>query len=121
MTQHDTMLSPMAELSQNVAQPFERARAMPKSVYTSEAFLQAELDHVFKQDWFCVTRADALAKPGDYTTLDLAGQPIMVIRDRDGQLAGAIQRLPAPHVDTAGRLGQHAQHRLPLSRLDLQP
>ena len=86
MTRHDTTLTPMAELSENVSQPFERARAMPKSVYTSDAFLQAELEHVFKQDWFCVTRADALANPGDYTTLDLAGQPIMVIRDRDGQL-----------------------------------
>ncbi|WP_306115659.1 MULTISPECIES: aromatic ring-hydroxylating dioxygenase subunit alpha [unclassified Roseovarius] len=86
MTRHDTSLSPMAELAENVSQPFERARAMPKSVYTSETFLEAELAQVFKQDWFCVTRADALANPGDYTTLDLAGQPIMVIRDRGGQL-----------------------------------
>ncbi len=86
MTQHDLSLSPMSELARNVAQPFERARAMPKSVYTSEEFLQAELKNVFRQDWFCVTRADALANPGDYTTLELAGQPIMVIRDGDGSL-----------------------------------
>ncbi len=86
MTRHDTALTPMDELAQNVAQPFERARAMPPGVYTSDAFLAEELEKVFRQDWFCVTRADALAEPGDYTTLDLAGQPIMVIRDRDGQL-----------------------------------
>ncbi len=76
----------MAELASNAGQPFESARAMPKSVYTSEAFLQAELDQIFRKEWFCVTRADALANPGDYTTLELAGQPIMVIRDRDGSL-----------------------------------
>ncbi|MGB7263820.1 MAG: SRPBCC family protein [Albidovulum sp.] len=78
--------TPMADLAENVAKPFEAARAMPKSVYTSETFLNAELEHVFKRDWFCVTRSDALPNPGDFTTLDLAGQPIMVIRDREGVL-----------------------------------
>jgi phenylpropionate dioxygenase-like ring-hydroxylating dioxygenase large terminal subunit len=86
MSRHDPSLNPIAELAANVAQPFETARAMPKSVYTSDEFLAAELEHVFKRDWFCVTRSDALANPGDYTTLELAGQPIMVIRDRDGKL-----------------------------------
>ncbi len=75
------------ELRENVAVPFERARAMPPSVYTSDAFLQEELDKIFAKDWFCVGRADALANPGDYTTLDLAGQPILVVRDGDGALS----------------------------------
>ena len=86
MTKHETGFDAVKELADNVAQPFEKARAMPPSVYTSDEFLNAELEHVFKKDWFCVTRADALANPGDYTTLELAGQPIMVIRDGDGQL-----------------------------------
>ena len=77
---------PVAELQANVAVPFERAKAMPKSVYTSEAFLEREIEDVFKAEWFCVGRADMLKEPGDYTTLELAGQPIMVIRDKDGGL-----------------------------------
>ena len=86
MTAHDPNIDPVGELKANVRVPFERARAMPKSVYTSDAFLEAELQHIFRQDWFCVGRASSLAKAGDYTTLDLAGQPIMVIRDADGGL-----------------------------------
>ena len=86
MTVHDPNIDSMAELKANVRQPFERARAMPKSVYTSEDFLEAELQHIFRQEWFCVGRADALTAPGDYTTLELAGQPIMVLRDSDGSL-----------------------------------
>ena len=74
------------ELRANTRVPFEQAHAMPKSVYTSDEFLQAELNNVFKKDWFCAGRASSLPNPGDYTTLELAGQPIMVIRDRDGQL-----------------------------------
>ncbi|HEY9039330.1 MAG TPA: Rieske 2Fe-2S domain-containing protein [Roseovarius sp.] len=74
------------ELMENASQPFEGARAMPPSVYTSEEFLAQELEHVFSRDWFCVGRADALANPGDYLTTDLANQPIAVIRDREGNL-----------------------------------
>lgn len=79
-------IDPVAELRENVAKPFEQAHAMPKSVYTLEAFHQQELEHIFRKDWFCAGRASALAKPGDYVTLELAGQPIMVIRDQNNKL-----------------------------------
>ena len=59
---------------------------MPPSVYTSEEFLNRELSDIFSKDWFCVGRADALPNAGDFVTQDLAGQPIMVIRDKDGKL-----------------------------------
>lgn len=74
------------ELRDNVSVPFERARAMPPSVYTSEAFMQRELSDIFAKDWFCVGRASALAEQGDYVTLELAGQPIIVLRDGHGAL-----------------------------------
>lgn len=73
-------------LANNVALPFEQSLAMPTSVYTSEEFLQQELDQIFGHDWFCAGRASALAKPGDYLTLELAGQPIMVVRKNDNTL-----------------------------------
>lgn len=86
MNVHIPGLSPADELKQNVSVPFEEAHAMPKSLYVSEEFLQQELEHVFSKDWFCAGRADALKEVGDYTTLELAGQPIMVIRDKDGEI-----------------------------------
>lgn len=82
----DRSSDPITALNENVSQPFEQARAMPPSVYTSDRFLQRELSDIFSKDWFCVGRADALPNAGDYVTQDLAGQPIMVIRDRDGVL-----------------------------------
>ena len=74
------------EIQANAATPFEKAHAMPTSVYTSEDFLAQEIEHVFKQDWFCAGRASTLPNSGDYTTLELAGQPVMVVRDKDGEL-----------------------------------
>ena len=76
----------LAQLKANVAVPFSQAHAMPKSVYTSEDFAAREVEQIFSKEWFCVGRASGLSKPGDYVTLELANQPIMVLRDRAGNL-----------------------------------
>ena len=76
----------LSELREMTSVPFEDAQAMPKSVYTSEEFLQQELKQVFGNQWVCVGRASALSDAGDYLTYELAGQPVMVIREKDGSL-----------------------------------
>src|SRR5580698_2710389 len=81
-----TINQPVRELVANVSAPFERARAMPPSVYTSEEFLKSELEDVFAREWVSVGRASALAKPGDYLTYEVAGEPLIVLRDGDGRL-----------------------------------
>jgi len=86
MSHHDNALDPAAELRANIARPFQQAKAMPRSVYTSEAFCAQEVESIFRKEWICVGRGDGLAKPGDYLTYELAGQPIMVLRDAGGQL-----------------------------------
>ena len=88
MTRHDPVLSPSAELRANVAQAFERAHAMPKSVYTSPEFLALEEAHIFAREWLCAGRADALPNPGDYLTMEITGEPVIILRDRDGALRG---------------------------------
>lgn len=79
-------MDPIAALRSNTSAPFEAARAMPTQVYTEQSFVDAELQHIFRKDWYCVGRADSLSAPGDYMTCDLAGQPIVVLRDREGDL-----------------------------------
>ncbi|MGB3314013.1 MAG: SRPBCC family protein [Albidovulum sp.] len=78
--------NPVDALRATTSVPFEQARAMPPEVYTSEAFLAKELELVFAREWFCVGRASAMAKPGDYVSAELAGQPIVVVRDASGGL-----------------------------------
>ena len=52
------------------------------------AFAKAEEEHIFAQEWLCAGRADALAKPGDYLTMNIAGEPVIILRDREGALRG---------------------------------
>jgi phenylpropionate dioxygenase-like ring-hydroxylating dioxygenase large terminal subunit len=81
-----TIAPSVAQLIDNVRQPFEHAHAMPPGVYTSPDFLEQEIKHVFAREWVTVGRASALPNAGDYLTYELAGQPIFVIRDIDGRL-----------------------------------
>jgi phenylpropionate dioxygenase-like ring-hydroxylating dioxygenase large terminal subunit len=86
MARDDTALSPLEALRANVAAPFEQARAMPKSVYTSPEFLALEERHLFAKEWLCAGRAEALANAGDYLTMTIAGEPVIVLRDGQGAL-----------------------------------
>jgi len=79
-------IDPVEELRQNTALPFEQARAMPRSVYLSEEFLARELSDIFAKEWICAGRESQFANPGDYVTIEISGQPIMVIRDGNGTL-----------------------------------
>lgn len=76
----------LSELACTAVRPFEDATAMPPGVYTSEAFLARELEAIFAKEWVCVGRSSALKEPGDYITYDLAGQPIVVLRDAERKL-----------------------------------
>lgn len=78
--------NPVAELKANASRPFGRARAMPVSVYASARFLEAELAHIFGKEWFCAGRVGQLERPGDYVTCELAGRPVIVLRDHAGKL-----------------------------------
>lgn len=85
MTRMDA-IDPIAELKATAARPFTQAMAMPPALYTSEAVCAAEKERIFARDWICVGRASRLAKAGDYMTYDLAGQPIIVLRDTEGEI-----------------------------------
>ena len=75
-------------LRANCERPFEDARAMPSAVYTSESFRELERNDIFRTEWLCVGRASALARSGDYLTAQINDQPVVVLRDANGELRG---------------------------------
>jgi len=81
-----SLITPVARLLETAQRPFENAVAMPPDVYTSAEFLDRELKDVFGHEWVCVGRASALGKPGDYMTYEITGQPVLIVRGRDGTL-----------------------------------
>lgn len=66
--------------------PTAQAETLPPLVYTSSEFYEFERDAIFGHDWLCVGRADQIPNPGDYTTLTIADEPLLVVRDRAGEI-----------------------------------
>ncbi len=77
----DTVLE---RLKLTAARPFEDARPIPPEVHHSHTFLEHERGTVFMQEWICVGRSDEIEGHGDYLTHDIAGVPVVVVRQADG-------------------------------------
>jgi len=66
--------------------PAERATSLPPECYVAPHVFAEERERVFARCWIPVAREEDVAKPGDFITMDIAGDPIVVTRGRDGAL-----------------------------------
>ena len=57
--------------------------SMPPSFYKDEAMMPIEIEELFIKGWVCVGRAEEVPTVGDYYTLDLFGEPLIVTRSSD--------------------------------------
>ena len=70
----------------DVRRPLAEARSLPTWCYTSHEFFAREVDRIFRRVWNFVGRADEIRQPGDYLTLDMFGESIIVVRGEDQTL-----------------------------------
>ena len=80
LTQH------IAELERYNDIEIAEARALPLDMYTSQELYSREEDAIFRSDWICVGRLEQVPENGDYFTIEIASEPIVVVRGMDGQL-----------------------------------
>jgi len=66
--------------------PIESSTTPPFEWYTNPQFYQQEVKQVFQRCWIPVGRLDQVRNVGDYFTSDVAGNPIVVTRDKSQQL-----------------------------------
>jgi len=62
------------------------AEALPPSLYTSDEFFSFEREALFMGEWLAVGRAERIATPGDWFTVELMGEPIVVLRSKQGDV-----------------------------------
>jgi choline monooxygenase len=67
---------------------FAKASTIPANWYTSEMMARREKEHLFPHTWLCVGRADQVAEPGQFMTMHLADEPIVIVRGEDRVLRG---------------------------------
>ncbi len=59
---------------------------LPGSSYVSESVFTAEQAKILETMWFCAVRADDLAGPGAFKTVQIGRESILVSRNRSGQI-----------------------------------
>lgn len=64
------------------------AWTIPGSWYTDPRVAELERRTVFSRSWQVVGRAAELERPGQYVTAEVAGEPVVVVRGKDGVLRG---------------------------------
>jgi len=75
----------MAKAFFNTAETFRPgARTLPGAYYTSAEVFAEERERIGRRFWHCVGRAADLAQPGDYFLAEIAGESLIVVRDRGG-------------------------------------
>ena len=75
----------MPELHQ-VEWAAHRSATLPPLCYRSERILELERQQLFHAGWVGIGRADRWPAPGDYTAMDLAGVPMIILRDQQARL-----------------------------------
>lgn len=66
--------------------PLHHSTPLPGWCYVSPEWYQREIETMFRKDWLCVGRAEQIPKSGDFFTTELAGHPLIVVRDDAGEV-----------------------------------
>ena len=61
-------------------------RRVHRDVYLSEELFSLEQESFFARTWLFAGHASEVPKAGDYRTLELAGRPLVMVRQADGAL-----------------------------------
>lgn len=61
-------------------------RGLPGWCYHSEALLELEKQHVFREHWQIACHVSDVPEPGNYLTMDVVGERALILRDQHGEL-----------------------------------
>ena len=98
-----------------------KASTLPAEIYTSDEFLRFEYDAAVRSRVVVRGRASRIPNPGDWFTVTIAGEPLIVVRDKEGGincLSAVCQHRAMQVCDGQGN-SHHLQ--VPVSPLELRP
>jgi Rieske 2Fe-2S family protein len=66
--------------------PGAMQKSLPSSYYHSAEIFAQEKEKIFCHEWFCAAREEQLPNPGDLLVLNIAGESILLVRGKNGQI-----------------------------------
>lgn len=65
---------------------FSTVVGLPPAAYSDPAFFEFEMEAVYGHEWICVGRSDQIPQPGDFFTITITGEPLIVVRNKQGDV-----------------------------------
>ena len=62
------------------------SRALPARMYRDPEVLELERERIFERTWQLAAHVSQISKPGTYLTAKVGTQPVLVVRDDEGEL-----------------------------------
>jgi phenylpropionate dioxygenase-like ring-hydroxylating dioxygenase large terminal subunit len=94
---------PVAEILQDIretaARPLTLSQTLPPETYTSDAFFEWEAEHILRRDWLCLAHVSQLPAAGDFITVDILGEPLLVSHGKDGVIRTLSRVCPHRAMD----------------------
>jgi phenylpropionate dioxygenase-like ring-hydroxylating dioxygenase large terminal subunit len=73
-----------------------------KSVYTDQAIFDREMANIWEKTWVYCGHESQLPKTGDYATVQIGRQPMIMVRGADGKIRVLYNRCPHRGVQLCG-------------------
>jgi phenylpropionate dioxygenase-like ring-hydroxylating dioxygenase large terminal subunit len=77
----DGILEQLRDASESKPQD---ARMLDPRYYHSAELFELEKERIFSKEWICLARIEQIANPGDFVTVQLLDEPIVIVRQEDG-------------------------------------
>ena len=79
-----TTLSELETALAATARDFDRAMTPPGRIFCDPELYQRDLETLFYRMWLCVGHVSRLAAAGDFFTVEIGNESVIVVADRDG-------------------------------------
>ena len=93
----DSILNILSQLDASTGD-VKDAITMPPEVYTSEDWFEFEKRAIWDRDWICVGHTGLIPEKGDYVSITINDDPLLVLRDKEDQIR--VMSAACPHRGT---------------------
>ncbi len=63
-----------------------RTHSLPRPLYNDPLLFRIDMEEVFQKEWLFVGMTCEIPEKGDYMTVEVGQDPVLVVRDRDGEI-----------------------------------
>ncbi|MGE1667411.1 Rieske 2Fe-2S domain-containing protein [Klebsiella pneumoniae] len=85
-----------------------------RSIFTDPQLFEFEMKHIFEGNWVFLAHESQIPQPGDYYTLTLGRQPVIITRDKKNELHALINSCAHPRRHVMSTQNREIKIRLPV-------